>query len=111
VRYHQPRRRREGGAGVRTREADVCSPHSYPPHPPFVYAPDCSIRSDIVYDIVPLRDCDVAGMTESRQLYADSVGCVSRQLVFFAREIAQRDPVYEDHPQFGRLHEYRLGGR
>ena len=69
--------------------------HSYPPHPPFIYGPDCAIRDEIVHDYGPLRDRadDPAGRERYRRLYAESAECVSRQIVFFAREIARRDPT------------------
>lgn len=78
--------------------------HSYPPHPPFIYSPDCSIRDEIVSDYGPLRDRtdDAAGRERYRRLYAESVECVSRQMHFFAREIVRRDPgaivvIQSDH--------------
>lgn len=78
--------------------------HSYPPHPPFIYAADCSIRDEIIHDYGPMRDWgdDAAGRARYRQLYAESAECVSRQMVFFAREIVRRDPdaiviIQSDH--------------
>jgi hypothetical protein len=69
--------------------------HSYPPHAPFIYHADCSIRDEIIHDYGPLRDGgkDTAGRELYRQLYAESAECVSRQIVFFAREIVRRDPT------------------
>jgi hypothetical protein len=48
--------------------------HSYPPHPPFIYGPDCSIRDEIIYDYGPMRDRtdEPVGRERYRRLYAES---------------------------------------
>jgi hypothetical protein len=78
--------------------------HSYPPHPPFIYGPDCSIRDEIIYDYGPMRDRtdEPVGRERYRRLYAESAECVTRQMLFFAREITRRDPgaiviIQSDH--------------
>lgn len=78
--------------------------HSFPPHPPFIYSADCSIRGEVVYDYGPLRDRadDPAGRERYRQLSAEAAECVTSQMLFFAREITRRDPgaivvIQSDH--------------
>ena len=78
--------------------------HSFPPHPPFIFGADCSVRDEVVTDYGPLRDRkdDPASQHRYRQLFAEQAECVSRQMIFFAREIVRKDPgaiviIQSDH--------------
>ena len=75
--------------------------HSLPPHPPYIYTPECEFK---VSASTRLVDTSTPGLlTEEKRVgYSDNVRCANKQIRYFLSQVAEKDPdaivvLHSDH--------------